>query len=101
MTGRVVYQPSTASVPASATATAAQAFVAGWLENTDGSDTLAFEPSATVMHMTIDADVSSTAHLSPTQLPQYPAIKNRLAGVVERPLEVDVTQLVVRLVLAS
>ena len=83
MAGRVVYQTPPASTPP--TATAAQAFVFGWLEN---DDPLAFEPSATVMHTTVDLDEPSTAHLSPTQLPLYPAIENRLSGVANSPLDV-------------
>ena len=83
MAGRVVYQ--TPPAPAPPTATAAQVFVLGWLAN---DDPLAFEPSATVMHTTVDPDESSTAHLSPTQLPLHPAIQIRLSGVASSPLDV-------------
>ena len=62
--------------------------MSGWLETIDESDTSAFEPSASVMHMAVDSDESSTPQLSPTQLSQHGTITNRLAGVAGRPLEV-------------
>ena len=86
MTARVVYQ--TAPAPFPPLGSAAKALVSGWLETIDGSDTSAFEPSASVMHMAVDSDESTTPQLSPTQLSQNGAITNRLAGVAGRPLEV-------------
>ena len=44
--------------------------MSGWLETIDGSDTSAFEPSASVMHMAVDSDESTTPQLSPMQLSQ-------------------------------
>ncbi len=92
MGGRVVYQPPPAPPPAPAPAppssVAAGAFVSGWLVTADGSDTSAFEPSASVMHMTVDSHELSTPQLSPKQLPEYGAITNRLAGVADSRLEV-------------
>ncbi len=61
--------------------------MSGWLQTIDGSDTSAFEPRATVIHMAVDSDESSTPQLSPTQLPQHEAITNRLARVADRPHE--------------
>ncbi len=87
MTGRGVYQ-TTAQAPLPPSSSAAEAFVSGWLETIDGSDTSAFEPSASVMHMAVDSDKSSTPQLFPTQLSQNGPITNRLAGVAGRPLEV-------------
>ena len=85
MTSRVVYRSAPAPPPPSNSA--AEALVSGWLETMDGSDTSAFEPRAIVMHMAIDSETSSS-QLSPRRLPQYGAITNRLAGVVDHPLEV-------------
>lgn len=87
MTGRVVYQ-TTAQAPLPPSNSAAETFVSGWLETIDGSDTSAFEPSASVMHMAVDSDEFSTPQLSPIQLSPNGAITNRLAGVAGRPLEV-------------
>jgi hypothetical protein len=87
MAGRALYQvPEVATAPPSSVA--AKALVSGWLETADGGDTLAFEPSATVMHMAIDTHDSSTTHVAPTRLHEHQTIQNRLAGVVGRPLEV-------------
>ena len=85
MTARVVYRSAPAPPPPSNSA--AEALVSGWLETVDGSDTSAFEPRATVIHMAIDSDASSS-QLSLRRLPQSVAITNRLAGVAGRPLEV-------------
>ncbi|MEE9532821.1 MAG: serine/threonine-protein kinase, partial [Acidimicrobiia bacterium] len=85
MTSRMVYRSAPAPPPPSNSA--AEALVSGWLETMDGSDTSAFEPRATVMHMAIDSEASSS-QLSPRRLPQYGAITNRLAGVSDHPLEV-------------
>ena len=62
--------------------------MAGWLVNADGSDTSAFEPSASVIHMTAASNESSTPQLSPIQLTQNETITNRLAGVADHPLKV-------------
>ena len=88
MTARVVYQtPPAPPAPTPPSTSAAQAFVSDWLQTVDGRDTTAFEASATVMHMAVDSDESSTPQLSPTQLPQHEAITNRLARVADRPRE--------------
>jgi serine/threonine protein kinase len=86
MMGRVVYQTTAAPVPLSNSD--AEALVSGWLETIDGSDMSAFEHSASVMHMAVDSDESSTPQLFPTQLTENGPITNRLASVADRPLEV-------------
>lgn len=85
MTGRVVYRSAPPPPPPSNSA--AEALVSGWLETLDGSDTSAFEPRATVIHMAVDSEASSS-QVSPRRLPQYGAITNRLAGVADHPLKV-------------
>ncbi len=88
MAGRVVYQPQPLAATAPPSNAAAEAFVAGWLVNADGSDTSAFEPSASVIHMAAASDESATPQLSSIQLMQFGTITNRLAGVAGHPLEV-------------
>ena len=86
LAGRVLYRDNATLFPPSGPAAAT--FVSEWLGNVGGDATSAFEPGATVMHLTVDADESLTNAVSPTQLPQNGAITARMTSVAGSPLDV-------------